>query len=586
MKGLRSKKKQTQLPELAAISGPKMKGAETGEDMGITNLLGDDSMLNVLQRIPTRALLSVMALVCRRWRRLCQEHLVHDLTPPLFSIHDKPWGSLTDMQIMDLAKRHASTLESIELCGLKQLNEDDVHNVFASLPCLRHLTIASDPPVITSNLQGLVHQLPGQLVTLDLHATGFSNSVFSTPNSRPLPPSITDNFVGVLCLRCPNLERLILDADSFISEASFDRLLLTWPSLTLLHINSSALGWRSVLHVFQSCQSLQELSLCSPNLRIPQKIAADNAGYSDGVEVAEMYSKDTLAALMPKSLVSLRFYISMHMSVSWDVIPAEDLMRLKGHQIRQLHAQNLFQTSWLNISEWFPNIISLDLSHAHHFNIKLTEAEETILCRLVKHLEQLEELALPGATDRILVELGRRCPRLTRFFFQGWRKQRSGPLIKQVHISDRGIISLAEGCPQLRVLSLGGCIKISDSSIRVLTFHCKKIEVLELTGCSTLTDKAIVLLFERLGSCLLLLDLLNCSKLTPGIVQWLCNHVLAQVPQWISLRVLALPNSIRTTSRLGISNLTRLLPSLSVRGNNNGLHWDGFYHSPPWSYCS
>jgi len=256
---------------------------------------------------------------------------------------------------------------------LKQLTGDDVQSFFANLPRLQHLTIASDPPVITNNLQNLVHELPGQLVTLDLHTTGFSTYVFSTPNSRPLPPSITDDFVGTLCQRCPNLERLILDADSFISEASFDRLLHTWPSLTLLHINSSALGWNSVLHVFRSCQSLQDLSLCSPNLMIPQKIAADNAGYSDGVEVAEMYSKETLSALMPQSLVSLRFYISLHISVPWDVIPAEDLMKFKGHQIRQLHAQNLFQTSWHNISVWFINIKSLDLSHAHHFNIKLTE---------------------------------------------------------------------------------------------------------------------------------------------------------------------------------------------------------------------
>lgn len=584
MSASRVKKKRKRLPELAAMAGPK--GEEAGEDMAITNFLGDDTVLNILQRIPTRPLLSVMALVCRRWRRLCQEHLVHDLTPPLYSIHDKPWGSLTDVQIMELAKRHASTLESIELRGLKQLTGDDVQHVFANLSRLQHLTIASDPPVITNNLQSLVHQLPSQLVTLDLHTTGFSNSVYSIPNSRPLPPSITDDFVGVLCQRCPNLERLILDADSFISEASFDRLLHTWLSLTLLHINSSALGWNSVLHVFQSCRSLQDLSLCSPNLTIPQKIAADNAGYSDGVEVAEMYSKETLSALMPQSLVSLRLYISLHISVPWDAIPAGDLMKFKGHQIRQLHAQNLFQTSWHNISVRCVNIKLLDLSHAHHFNIKLTEVEETTLCRLVKHLVQLEDLALPGATDRILSELGRCCSRLTRFFFQGWRMQRSGPLTKQTNITDRGVISLAEGCPELRVLSLGGCIKIGVSSIRVLTFHCKKLEVLELAGCSALTDFAVLLLLERLGSSLLLLDLLGCSKLTPGVIQSMYHHVLAETPQRISLRVLTIPNSIKSTNRAVISNLTRLLPFLSVRGNNNGLHWDGFYHCPPWSYCS
>lgn len=259
------------------------------------------------------------------------------------------------------------------MASLKQLTDDDVQDIFTDLPRLKHLTIASNPPVITNNLQNLVHQLPGQLVTLDLHTTGFSASVFSNPSSRPLPPSITDEFVGVLRRRCPNLERLTLDADSYISEASFDTLLQTWPSLTLLHINSTALGWSSVLHLFQSCRSLQDLSLCSSNFAIPPKIEADKAGYSDGVEVAEMYAKETLSALMPQSLVSLRLYIELHVSVRWDLIPAEDLMRFKGHQLRQLHAQNSFQLSWHNISVWCVNIKSLDLSRAHHHNFRLSE---------------------------------------------------------------------------------------------------------------------------------------------------------------------------------------------------------------------
>lgn len=73
----KKKRKRLLMPSFAAMAGPK--GEETGEDMAVTNSLGDDTMLNILQRIPTRALLSVMALVCRRWRRLCQEHLVRNL---------------------------------------------------------------------------------------------------------------------------------------------------------------------------------------------------------------------------------------------------------------------------------------------------------------------------------------------------------------------------------------------------------------------------------------------------------------------------------------------------------------------------
>lgn len=64
---------------------------------------------------------------------------------------------------------------------------------------------------------------------------------------------------------------------------------------------------------------------------------------------------------------------------------------------------------------------------------------------------------------------------------------------------------------------------------RVLTFHCKKIEVLELAGCSALTDSAITLLIERLGSSLLLLDLLACSKLTSAVMQSIYLHVLVSL---------------------------------------------------------
>lgn len=49
---------------------------ENGEDMAIVSSLGDDTLLNILHRLPTRYLLSTVALVCRHWKRLCKDHLV------------------------------------------------------------------------------------------------------------------------------------------------------------------------------------------------------------------------------------------------------------------------------------------------------------------------------------------------------------------------------------------------------------------------------------------------------------------------------------------------------------------------------
>lgn len=71
----------------------------------------------------------------------------------------------------------------------------------------------------------------------------------------------------------------------------------------------------------------------------------------------------------------------------------------------------------------------------------------------------------------------------------------------------------------------------------MLTFHCKKLEVLELAGCSALTDFAVLLLLERLGSSLLLLDLLGCSKLTPGVIQSMYHHVLVGFNPFFDLNV-------------------------------------------------
>lgn len=56
---------------------------------------------------------------------------------------------------------------------------------------------------------------------------------------------------------------------------------------------------------------------------------------------------------------------------------------------------------------------------------------------------------------------------------QGYRVQRFGPLSKQIRVTDRGVIALAEGCTSMRVLSLGGCRKVTVSSARCETFATK-----------------------------------------------------------------------------------------------------------------
>ncbi len=49
---------------------------EIGEQRSIMACLTDDTLLEVLRHLPTRYLLHAVALVCRRWRRLCESRLV------------------------------------------------------------------------------------------------------------------------------------------------------------------------------------------------------------------------------------------------------------------------------------------------------------------------------------------------------------------------------------------------------------------------------------------------------------------------------------------------------------------------------
>lgn len=248
------------------------------------------------------------------------------------------------------------------MASLKKLSSEEIQEMVSGLSRLQRLTITSHPPVITSNLQTLVHHLPSQLSTLDLHTHKWEQHKYIYTRQ---PPSITDDFVTVLQERCPSLTKLILDADSLISEPCLDSLLETWPSLTLLHLHSSALGWGAVLRVFESCPSLQDLSLTSTRLLV--SITSNNLGTSSSdnrlTEPIAMYSNETLAAAMPRSLVSLRLYLDPHASVPWDSLPAVDLLRFKGHQLQQLHAQCLYSNSWHSIYLWCVNLRSLDLSH-------------------------------------------------------------------------------------------------------------------------------------------------------------------------------------------------------------------------------
>lgn len=51
-------------------------------------------------------------------------------------------------------------------------------------------------------------------------------------------------------------------------------------------------------------------------------------------------------------------------------------------------------------------------------------------------------------------------------------------------VGDVGLAAIARGCPNLRHLSTGGCVRVTDASVRVLAARAGGgLKVLDFTGC-------------------------------------------------------------------------------------------------------
>ncbi|KAH8954845.1 hypothetical protein BDL97_08G102800 [Sphagnum fallax] len=427
---------------------------EIGEQRSIMACLADDTLLEVLRHLPTRYLLHAVALVCRRWRRLCESRLVYELVPPLWTPTYNPWGDMTEGRILKLAKQHASTLVTIQLHGLKQLNGKALEETCMELPHLHHLEVVSCPQVTVADYSRISKNLPSHLSTLVLLNLPQNGIVSNTSDI-----SSCDDFIETLQKHYQSLQKLALDI--FGSPGALDGLLQACHGLVSLNLNSNTLGWHHVGCIFQSCLSLCELSLISALL--------DNNDEQDTIPMnkTKVFNSNSLSETIPNSLVLLRLYKSTKQSVAWESEPGVHLLRARGQQLQQLHAHGLFNSSWYIIHTLCFNLKCLDLSHSNAQTYVLTKLEESAIVRLVQQLKKLEDLALPAATDRILFELGVHCPHLSKFFFQG-----HGPRLQlpaQSQVTDFGVSSLAQGCPKLHVLSLEGCDKVTITSARYVT---------------------------------------------------------------------------------------------------------------------
>lgn len=555
---------------------------ESGEEYSMTGYLSDDCITQILRNLSTRFLLSSPVLVCRRWRRLGCSHSVLELLPSSLSSYKEPWGSLREDGMLELVRRHASTLEKVSLHGLKNLRSDAVMSIVSSLPRLQEFAVISCPLVKFTDLEGIVQALPSHLIGLDFHVDHLLICDCHECLETCLPV-IHPSFIHILQKKFQNLQKLDLDLCCHMSTECLDCLLLAIPNIRSLNLHSHVFGWPEVSKILRSCASLQHLSIVS-GLLIEEHNSSDEEedigllgsrgrlGMRRQILFGTGFEQFNLGFFVPVALCSIRLYSSPHRSVPLDSTPLSGLLKYSGQQLRHLHAQSLYNRSWHVISVSCANLQTLDLSHARAKAYEATGIEEVVICGLLRLSKALERIGLPSGTDRILVELGRFCPKLREIHFEGYGSI-NNMVPNNCRVTDRGAVALAEGCPDLQVVSLAGCAAVSIASIRALAFHCKGLKVLLLPGCMRINDHAVAAIVDRFCKSLLVLDLTGC-KITLTTIKHLLQHVQMH---GTSLRVLAVSRSLWKSTTAVHSELLRCIPSIRALSGSSGLPWDGFY---------
>ncbi|CAI5948341.1 unnamed protein product [Closterium sp. NIES-64] len=306
---------------------------------------------------------------------------------------------------------------------------------------------------------------------------------------------LSDLHLNSIAASLPNLRVLNLDTPADFTAACVEHVASTLPHLTALSLWSDAITWETVSLLLALLPSLQRLSLIS-------------------------------RALGPRAVPQ------------------------PGNQEHDIHA----------VSHLFRHLTTLDISRNELSPCRLSsynglaewKRSEEVLCQAIRGLPLLERLALPLVSDAVLLEISQSCPKLTALHAQPlarsvavdfavdcglgnfylcnssshtrtWLRVALPPV--QPHVTDAGVLAIANGCTRLVQLSLGGCVNVGRVGLRQLASKCERLEVLRLARTAVDDAAVVAALFgnswrgNRLElPRLVLLDLSGCPGVTSTLL--------------------------------------------------------------------
>lgn len=96
-------------------------------------------------------------------------------------------------------------------------------------------------------------------------------------------------------------------------------------------------------------------------------------------------------------------------------------------------------------------------------------------------------------------------------------------LFDSAGVTDSAVVNLSSGCPQLRVLTLGGSLRrhgarLTNAAVEAVSTLCVHLEALHLNCCYQVTDAAVSVLAQQRGPELRAVTLSRCGKMTDASV--------------------------------------------------------------------
>ncbi|CAI5481023.1 unnamed protein product [Closterium sp. Yama58-4] len=366
---------------------------------------------------------------------------------------------------------------------------------------------------------------------------------------------LTDVHLLTIAASLPNLTSLNLDTRATVSVETIGHLAASLPQLKSFSLCSDAVTWEVVSLLLALLPSLEHLSIVSHALDKPSNHPAEppaSAATAADPAAAEALDSETAALLSSLSIAtpkpgdlfycppgsalapclsSIRLYVSPHRSVAWDSPPASSLLlalaaRPSSTSLRAFHAQNSPSSTWQLVGHLFRQLTTLDLSqtepHLSSSHLKSGSPEwkrsEEVLCQAIRGLPLLERLGLPLVSDAVLTAVSESCPNLTALHAQPLARfiavasaaaspandflltttssyartcLRVAPPPVQSHVTDAGVVAIANGCTRLVQLSLGGFVNVGPVGLRQLARRCGRLEVLRLARAAV-DDAAVV----------------------------------------------------------------------------------------------